>query len=99
MTTSNITRTRSNINDIAMFLSQDAASEVAHLIATHLPQLDTDSIRDAVMNAVSAEIDHQLRFKVQGDIQLADYKIQSVTEREAEKGKSLPKKRSANPFF
>jgi hypothetical protein len=99
MTTSNITRTRPNINDIAMFLAQDSAAAVAHLIETHLPQLDTDSIRDAVMNAVSAEIDHKLRFKVQGDIQLADYEIQSVTEREAEKGKTPPKEKSANPFF
>jgi len=82
-TTSNITRTRSNISDIALFLAQDSASEVVHIIEKHLPQLDTDSIRDAVMNAVSAEIDHKLRFKVQGDIQLVDYQIQSVTEREA----------------
>ena len=76
--TTTVTRTRKNIDSVTASISMDAGSAIANLIKSHLPQLDEDKIRDAVMNIVSAEIDHQLRFKVQGDIQLADYQIQSL---------------------
>jgi len=73
-----VKRTHENIDSVSASISLDAGSAIAHLIKTHLPQLDEDKIRDAVMNIVSAEIDHQLRFKVKEDIQLTDYQVQSL---------------------
>ena len=73
-----VKRTHENIDSVTASISMDAGSAIADLIKSHLPQLDEDKIRDAVMNIVSAEIDHQFRFKVNEDIQLTDYQIQSL---------------------